>query len=167
MKNKGFGYAQICLNGHIKYSNWNSEALPEGFCKECGEAVINKCLNCGEFIDGRGRTPFDLQRDLWLYSKDPYIIPKFCPHCGKAYPWTQRGIELANSLIDETSLTNEEKNDFKENISIIVRNAPATSTAAKKVRKYLQKIEVNAGEAIYKAFIDFSSSVAAKIITGG
>ncbi|MBN9521155.1 DUF2321 domain-containing protein [bacterium] len=80
---KGYDTALICPNGH--FANRYKNSYPEQntkHCSQCGEENISDCPACKKPIRGAY-----LGHAL---NSDHSPPPAFCPHCGKAFPWTER-----------------------------------------------------------------------------
>ena len=83
-------------------------------------------------------------------------MPSFCHKCGKAYPWTERKIAAAATLIKESEgLTDTEKEALAKSLGDLVRDVPETEIAVVRFKKYLPK----AGKAFYNAFKNVAISV--------
>ena len=95
--------AQICLNGHIITEDISELELCENFCSQCGEPTITKCPKCNAPIRG------DYYQG-YLLAISNCIVPKYCYHCGKPYPWTQTAIDAAVALVEKMDNLKETPN---------------------------------------------------------
>ncbi|MGH7889208.1 MAG: DUF2321 domain-containing protein [Thermodesulfobacteriota bacterium] len=120
-----YDVAQVCLNGHVMnlfvglnpYDN-------KDFCDKCGIDTITNCLHC--IADIRGGF---CDRDIALWSS--FILPAFCPNCGKPYRWTETKIQTARELAQELeNISDEEKRILTQSIDEIVKDTPKTTIAA-------------------------------------
>lgn len=152
-------YQTVCLNGHqqdalIEKLNVNHDY---GFCKLCGEKIIDSCPNCGSFFIGCN--------DRTIAYNEP--IPKYCYNCSKALPWTIKELQSFNELLDlEEQLSDEEKDKIKSYIPDLMEESPTTEINASIVKVYISKASKDIGALIYNFLVDTVSETARKILTG-
>lgn len=133
----GHDIAQICLNGHVIASTaGSSPQFRKNRCDTCGEETIMTCKSCKTPIKGyyhvSGFIDFNMS----------YSRPRFCESCGKPFPWIETKIDVANQLIDlMDSLNEDEKLDFKDSISELVKETSKVPVAKVKVNRYLTKVD--------------------------
>ena len=152
-----FDTAQICLNGHIANSSYNTHPqYREVFCSECGEKTITQCQSCNAPIRGA------YERSLAHYQK-----PAYCINCGNPYPWTQRTQEAVYEIIEFSTLTQIEKDDFKNSITDLIAPSPKTNLAQLKFIKYAKNAGVEVAKGLKDVLIDIVSETAKKAIWGG
>lgn len=156
--NNPYGTAQICLNGHVMVDSieeYPAEVKP--FCDRCGQPTITGCPKCNRSIRGNERLG-----DYYTYNpSDDYEKPSFCMHCGKPFPWTERGIAAATELaelVDEIST--EDRELLIKNLDDLASETPRTSVAALHVKKALRNTEPH----IRAAFKDTLSSIVSEPI---
>lgn len=159
-KNKDYtDIALICENGHIV--NDSVKTYPEDnseFCQECGAKNISNCPSCGKLIDGKRHT-----EDCIAF--DSIELPKYCKHCGQAYPWTKAKIEAVEEIVDLMDELNEdEKQQLKETTAMIATDNPKTTVGVLKIKKYLGKVGETLGNTAQKVFVDLASETAVKIM---
>lgn len=150
--------ALICENGHL-FSNHGSKVVPPkpSFCERCGARIIENCPSCDSIIRG------------YLNQKSAviphYVIPKFCPNCGCAYPWTSISIQVAKDYVDTlTGLPEEDRKQLKTSIDEIVRDTPRTELEATKFRTILLKTSKNAIEFFRGLLVEVAAEAAKKVI---
>lgn len=133
----GHDIAQICLNGHVIASiAGSSPQFRKNRCDTCGEETIMTCKSCKTPIKGYyhvlGFIDFNMS----------YSRPRFCENCGKPFPWIETKIDVANQLIDlMDSINKDEKLDFKDSISELVKETSKVPIAKVKVNRYLTKVD--------------------------
>ncbi len=153
--------AQICLNGHIITEDISDPALLENFCSLCGEHTITKCPQCNAPIRG------DYYQDHMIAISN-YIAPKYCYHCGKAYPWTQTAIESAAALVEEMeTLEATEKELVKSSIPNIMFESTKTELSAVRISRCLQKATDILQEAFKHSLYGLAVEAAKRIIWPG
>lgn len=130
----GFDIAQICINGHVVNSTYRADPeYNKNFCDTCGAKTIIQCQSCNAAIKGEHYTP-------GVLSMGGYYKPAFCDSCGSAYPWVQGAKDASFQLIDfADTLTDIEKNDFKNCIADLMTQSPKTIVAQVKFVKYSTK----------------------------
>jgi hypothetical protein len=146
-----FAKAVVCESGHLVTSNAESEKGPvTPYCMTCGKKIIDKCQHCGQDIpgeefaetngleityDGMGTTSGPLHESLGFRG-----VPKYCPSCGKPYPWTQSAIEAALDYIDTLIvLDTSERHDMKKALDNIVADSPKSAPAARRLVQLSRK----------------------------
>lgn len=94
-----------------------------------------------------------------------FTRPKYCTHCGDAYPWTKRAIQSAKDLVDEIkSLTDDEKSVLKQSIEGIVKDTPQTQLAATRFTRLMIKGGKEVALIAKDILVDVMSEAAKKII---
>ena len=136
--------AQICLNGHvITSSSKTSPIFKRQFCDKCGAATITECPKCGANIRGYYHFPGDFT------SGSTYRVPKFCPDCGAAYPWTESSLKAAHDLANEIKqISDEERDILTQSLDELVKDTPQTEVAAIRVKKIVSKADTEAANAL-------------------
>lgn len=155
----GFDTAQVCLNGHL--INACAQTRPqrsEKFCTKCGAETVVACPLCKAAIRGY----FHIPR---VYSPGPKNPPAFCHECGKPYPWTERRIEAARELADESvELDSGEKESLKATFNDLVRDTPKTPLAAQRFQKLWAKMKGPAAGTMKEILVQIVSETATKLI---
>ena len=157
MQDSWYDTAQICTNGHIINILAKSNPINnEKFCHECGAPTITNCQDCGATIRGYYHThgiPFGYNR------------PAFCYKCGKPYLWTEAGIQAARDLSDTLeNLTDEEREELKENLDDIVRDTPQARVAAMQFKRMVAKAGKVAAAEFKDILVDIVSEAIKKVI---
>lgn len=129
---KKYDKAQICANGHY-ISVTKKGFVTDKHCSQCGMAIFDKCLHCGEpfrgvySVDGGGRC----------------LPPKpdsFCYNCGMPYPWIE---QLKNAVINAAELEKQIKpNELKlleKHILDLTNENPNTQNAIMMIERFLLK----------------------------
>ena len=133
-----FDTAQICLNGHIvNLSCKNNPANCSNHCSKCGEKTITACPHCNTPIKGDGYREeflFAIGDNVSTVTKRvdaEYERPAFCHKCGKPYPWSERLMEEANTIIDsfDSELSEEQRAILKERFPDLLTDNPQTTSA--------------------------------------
>jgi hypothetical protein len=154
-----YDIAQICPNGHV--ANSMSSKSPEHnreFCERCGEKTITVCPACKNSIRGYCCVPGFI--DVSTYKPAAY-----CDKCGKAFPWTERAIEAAISMVAESDELNEtEQKQFASSVGEVTRDTPKAALAATRIVRSLGKMSRPVGKAIRDILVDVASETAKKII---
>lgn len=159
MNGLSYGNVLICKNGHLVTAKANNDLIPEKFCATCGDEIINTCLECGIHIKGIPRLVSQINPP-YSYFADLYIRQAYCTNCGKPHPWTKRGEDAAYELIEFASqLTQQERDDWRETIPILLQDSQRTSVAVIKFKKYVSKAGVEIGKAVKDIVVRVVSEV--------
>lgn len=158
MNDNWYDTAQICTNGHV--INSCSVSIPvhnKNFCDKCGEPTITICQNCNAPIKGY----YNQANVMALIYHTDLKLPRFCPDCGKPYPWTEAKLKAAKELADEISnLSPEERALLKKSLDDIVRETPQTTVAVNRFKKLVAK----AGKPVADAFRDILVDVLSEAV---
>lgn len=164
MEEEQYDTAQICLSGHI--INLAAQEHPEGnkkFCDKCGEITITHCPNCHHGIRG-------LKYDQ-NYVDEPYVdldecsAPAFCIYCGKPYPWTETKIQAAQELAkDSEIMSDEDKRIWSQSIDEIVKDSPAATLAATRLKGILSKVGKPIADTLKDIVVDIVSESVKKVL---
>lgn len=151
-----YDVAQICLNGHVSNSGYNTRSYDnKDFCEKCGAPTIVSCSKCGNPIRGSSTNPFT------GIAQKYFIVPVFCEHCGSPYPWTVTAIEAAKELAYELELLEEQEQTALANtIDDLVQESPKTQVAAVRFKRLMLK----AGERVGALFKDILTDVLSETI---
>jgi hypothetical protein len=164
MQELSYGNVLVCMNGHVVTAKANNDQIPEKYCATCGDEMINKCLECGVYIKGTPRLPSQLNPP-YSYFGDLYIRQSYCTNCGKPYPWTARAEEAAYQLIEmAVELSQQEKDDWKETIPLLIKETPKINVAAVKFKSFTKKAGDEIGKAVRDVVIGVVSEVVKKAI---
>lgn len=158
MRRRGiFGYdiAQICRNGHVvnssaqHYSQHN-----EAYCSKCGAETMQNCPSCQKPIRGA-------YHGGWINVN--YKRPAHCSNCGHSYPWTEAAINAAREFAS-IELSQAEQNELADIIENLVRDTPATTVAASRMKTLLARVVPVVGEGFRKILVDVMAESAKKMI---
>jgi len=156
-KDGAYDTAQVCKNGHGVNSSFHD--YPEfnaNFCKDCGEETIIKCDSCDTEIPGRVRE---------IISIAKYVPPDYCGGCGEPFPWTERRIETATSLIEEfKELEPDDRKLLQDVLPDLIRDTPETELASKRFKRILGKLTIESYEIAKSVFVNVLSEAAKKSI---
>lgn len=161
---KDFGYAQICLNGHIITYKSNELKVLQNFCARCGQRVIIECENCQTPIRGGSRYESHIDPPYRYYS-NPYKRPGYCYECSHAFPWTKAAEESAFELIEfSTELNDAEKKDLQSSIQYLLIDSPKTNVSVAKFKSYASKAGTEIAKGLREILIDIVSETVKKSI---
>lgn len=125
---KKFDKAQICANGHYIATTAKS-FVTDKHCSQCGMAIFDKCLHCGEPFRG-----MDSNRCL------PMKPDSFCYNCGMPYPWIE---QLKSAVINAAKLEKQIKPDelklLENHILDLASENPNTQNAIMMIERFLLK----------------------------
>lgn len=97
----------ICKKGHVFTTTQRMEDnCKYKYCTLCGEELFESCPNCNKEIPGgkmfyhriyssKGETEYI--KEFPLSSEK---LPRYCPYCGKAYPWTENFLKEYQQVLD-------------------------------------------------------------------
>ena len=158
---EGYDTALICGNGHVitVYAESHPEVREE-YCSKCGAKTVTCCPHCESKIRGHLHPHMPS-----VYEK---LAPKFCYQCGKAYPWTEKGIKAARELLAEAdNLTDAERDSLSGSLDDLVRDTPNTPVAVRRFKKYLPKAGREIADAVRSVMVDIASEAVKKSIWPG
>ena len=153
---KVYDIAQICLNGHVITLNTNHCPMDKkSFCPQCGATAITECPNCHSLINGQPyfKEILDFAEDdifrTDLKIPQKFILPAYCPNCGKPYPWTKTFLEESNNIVDNLEdLSPEQKQELKLTFPDLIVETPKTYSHAFMAAKI-----IDATKSVGKAFL--------------
>jgi len=152
---EGFDTALICLNGHMKNDcskSWPQQNSPH--CQECGAKTISQCPECKTDIRGKYHMPNVV--DLTGHTAP---VPKFCHHCGKAYPWTASSLSAARELIREAEgLTENERGILERSLDDLIRETPQTPVEVLRFKRFVTKAGKDVYDAMKKILVDLATA---------
>lgn len=138
----------ICKNGHMLDDHLRIGAHHDKYCVECGAEIITQCQNCNTYICGAL---------VGGSSWDETPRPKYCPECGKPYPWTERALASAADLIYETACLEAE--ECERLISVfpdIASETPNTQLAVARIKRSLAKVGETGAELIKSILVEIT-----------
>lgn len=153
--------AVVCENGHLLTPSleWNPSDRVS-FCPTCGARALTSCPTCGFELRGTHETEYSFT--------SPEDAESYCYQCGTAYPWTEARLNAGRELLDLLDeLEPEERDALKQSLEDVTRNSPKTEVAATRIRRAIQKIGGEAGDAIKRIAIEVAVEAAKGTIRGG
>lgn len=150
-----FDTAQICINSHIITLHYDySPQERKNFCPQCGAPTIIECPHChnrikgiryetgNKFVSGNmltGETHYrEVRYEVEGNAKN--IIPSYCEHCGKPFPWTQQLLDSSSMIFDTMdNISDSDKDKLKEIFPNLISNTAATIPAALQFNVILNK----------------------------
>jgi hypothetical protein len=156
-----YNTAQICRNGHVITANYDKHPeFRKAFCDKCGAATITHCEGCTKAI--RGRYHSDIRNLL-----DNYSAPRFCPHCGKPYPWTASRLQAAKTLFEELEDLNvDDRRLLGQDLDDMVTDSPKTEVASSRFRRIMKKAGKESYDVVKRAVTDLVSEAVKKTLFG-
>ena len=152
--------ALACRNGHL--INDRSRGDPDRnvpWCSTCGSETISACPGCREPIPG---FYYD-KRESFVASEPPSgralsQVPQYCHACGRPFPWTERAMSAARSLIRELAgLDPYERDQLRRSIDDIIRETPRTPVAVLRIQAALTRIGGDTARALRDLLISVAS----------
>ncbi|MCY2953016.1 MAG: DUF2321 domain-containing protein [Planctomycetota bacterium] len=152
--------AQVCPNGHV--ANDAVDEYPQRnqqFCSKCGESTLTVCPGCEATIRGRYYVPRVSE------SYPSYCAPAYCHSCGRAFPWTERGIQAAIELAaEDANLTPEDVEEFKQSLTDAARDTARMRLGVTRLQKLLGKMVAGTANAVRDIVVNLLSETARKAI---
>jgi hypothetical protein len=153
------GVQRICHNGHQRTDDILGCPL-EPYCAECGAPTTSRCESCKEPIRGPNH-------DSMVVSLVRTPVPNYCHNCGMPFPWTERRVDAAIALLDESeSPLPEEKEKLRGALVAISSDTPQTALAVVRIKSILKRVGKPIGDAIYKIAVDVATEAAKKSLLG-
>jgi hypothetical protein len=155
-----YDVAQVCRRGHLisGYGITRPETRA-AHCDKCGTITIDKCEHCGAPIRGT----------LHTYNSTMPIgePPAHCYACGRAFPWREEQIVVADALAAEAvELDDPERIQLRDSLVEIGTESPATTLAAARIKRLLKKLGPDLRASVYRFAVDVSSEIGKRLLTG-
>lgn len=148
----------VCENGHVITDKYESSPRKDAYCDQCGAPTMTACPNCKEHIRG------EIINSGIVYLGKRHA-PKYCPACGKPYPWTQGAIDALKELACmDDGLTEEDAETLADSAPAIITETPKTKVAAIKFKKILAKAGKETASAARDLFVDIAAETAKRTI---
>lgn len=97
----------------------------------------------------------------------PYKLPTFCHECGSIYPWADRMITNAVSLVAmDENLSPQEIHQFKTDLMIVAKNGPETKIASIRAKKILSKVGTAVSSGVFEIVVSILSEKGKQIFLG-
>ena len=153
---------QICVNGHIMEEGLKPfSSIAQQYCETCGDKTVVSCPSCKMVIQ-LIEPPSRSNKAHKKKSIDD-SVPRFCRHCGTAYPWTQNKLETAQELTMQMSgLNDKEKEILKLSLNDLTADTHRTELAAIRVKTFLSKVAPVAGNALKDVLVSVATDAAKK-----
>lgn len=151
---------EVCLNAHqiSAYSESNQDPNPAKFCEKCGASVIRTCQSCKHAIDGKVTYP-------GILNASKVVVPNFCKHCSKPYPWTESIIQGTRELLElDSSISKEDKDSIEQSVPDLLVDTPKTKIAATKFKMIISGTTNIIKDGLRELLVDVISETAKKII---
>jgi hypothetical protein len=149
---------QVCQNGHVITHRADSEPnMKQAFCAQCGSKTIDACPGCTQPIPGHHH-----MEDMVFFDGDE--PPKYCVHCGAAYPWQAAAVENLVDLIREGELSEHDAQELENALPDIMQDTPRTQSAALKLNRLLPKLGATVYGVAIKVVSDVASETAKKAL---
>jgi len=152
--------ALACRNGHL--INDRSRGDPSHnapWCAICGSETISACPGCREPIAGfyyDKREPFETS--AVPSGRSLAQVPQYCHACGRPFPWTERVMSAARSLIRELAgLDPYERDQLRRSIDDIIRETPRTPMAVLRIQAALGRIGGDSATALRSLLISVAN----------
>lgn len=136
--------ATACMNGHLVSGAAAVSHDEAEWCGKCGAAILTACPGCKEPI------PFHAGLEASL--------AQYCAACSRPYPWTERAVSAARSLIRElASLDQYERDQLRRSVDHLLRETPQTPLAITRIRKTLDRIGGDHAKALRELLFSVAS----------
>jgi len=151
--------ALACRNGHLVNDRSRGEPVRNAtWCSLCGAETISACPGCREPIPGFYYPRRDGFADLAPAERHPPQVPQYCHACGRPFPWTERAMSAARSLIRELAgLDAYERDQLRRSIDDIIRETPRTPVAVLRIQAALARIGGDTARALRDLLISVAS----------
>jgi hypothetical protein len=152
--------ALVCLGGHLindRVRGDPSRNLDQ--CPTCGSEMILACPGCREAIPG-----FHYEQGSDQDSRHPRgralaAPPRYCPACGRPFPWTERVMSAVRMVIREmAALGLHERDQLRRSIDHIIRETPQTPQAVRQINHALSRIGGESAQALRELFLNIASA---------
>lgn len=156
---EGYDVAQVCMTGHLITSMARScPQIQEAFCQRCGEPTLMACPECEQPIRGEYHHPD-------VFDPPDISVPRFCPFCGKPFPWTSRSIAAAAELAQlNGELTPDEARAFEQHLGDVVKDSPKSMASAGRLKKLMEKLASGTATSIRELIVNLVSESAKRIL---
>ena len=100
---------------------------------------------------------------LQTQIRRPFVIPPYCPHCGKQFPWVESAVGAAEEFADELdALDAVEKAELKASVPDLISNTPRTPLALSRFKKLISKIGPAAASSLTQILVSVLTEEAKK-----
>ena len=94
-----------------------------------------------------------------------YKAARFCFNCGHPFPWTGAKIQAAHDLAKEfDNLSDEDRGILEKSIDDLIKDSPATTVAATRVKKIMLKAGAGTASMFREILVDVVSEAAKKML---
>jgi hypothetical protein len=152
--------ALVCLGGHLlndRVRGDPSRNLDE--CPTCGSEAISACPGCREPVPGFHYEQGDDQASLNPRGRALATPPRYCPACGRPFPWTERVMSAVRMVIREmAALDLHERDQLRRSIDHIIRQTPQTPQAVRRINDALSRLGGESAHALRDLFLSIASA---------
>jgi len=149
----GYYYtARICNNGHLITDLEELRDCEGTFCPQCGAASIVACPNCSAPILGHYHV------DGFLTTSSTFKMSRYCSGCGSPFPWTEKALDAATILINETEeIDKKDREALITSLPDLVVLSPYTPVAQSRMKRFLSKASVTIGDAVKEILVSVAT----------
>ena len=162
--------ALVCLGGHLINDRVRGDpSRNHEQCPTCGSEAISTCPGCREPVPGfhydQGNDPASSHPRGRTLSAPP----RYCPACGRPFPWTERVMSAVRMVIREmAALDGYERDQLRRSIDHIIRQTPQTAQAVRQINDALSRIGGESAQALRELFMSIASAeVKAQLVGDG
>jgi hypothetical protein len=162
--------ALVCAGGHLindQVRGDPSRNLDQ--CPSCDSEVISACPGCREPVPGFRYEPGNDQASLRSTERSLAVPPRYCPACGRPFPWTERVMSAVRLVIREmAALDLHERHQLRRSIDHIIRQTPQTGQAVRQINDTLSRIGGESAQTLRELFLSIASAeVRAQLVEEG
>lgn len=153
--------ALVCLGGHLVNDRVRGEPsrnLDE--CPACGSETISSCPGCREPVPGfHYDQGYDSASPSFPRGRALAAPPRYCPACGRPFPWTERVMSAVRLVIREmAALEVHERDQLRRSIDHIIRQTPQTPQAVRRINEALSRVGGESAETLRELFLSIASA---------
>ena len=161
--------ALVCLSGHLINDRVRGKAaanLEE--CPICGSETVSACPGCREPIPGfHYESGQDPTSPLVPRGRALAAPPRYCPACGRPFPWTERALSAVRSVIREVAaLDLHERDQLRRSIDHIIRQTPQTPEAVRRINVALARVGGETADTLRGLFLSIASAEVKEQLAG-
>lgn len=152
--------ALVCLGGHLINDRLRGDPTRNlDQCPTCGSEVISACPGCREPVPGFHYEPGIDQAAIHPRGRALTTPPRYCPSCGRPFPWTERVMSAVRMVIREmAALDPHERDRLRRTIDHIIRQTPRTPQAVRQINDALSRIGGEPAQALRELFLSIASA---------
>jgi len=153
--------ALVCLGGHLLNDRVRGDpSRNQDQCPTCGSEAISACPGCREPVPGfHYAQGYDRASPSFPGGRALAAPPRYCPACGRPFPWTERAMSAARQVIREmAALDLHERDQLRRSIDHIIRQTPQTPQAVRRINDALSRIGGESAEGLRELFLSIASA---------